>query len=82
MVLLMPPPRSSPNPRQARLCGRLRAVAELVIALNPDEDSRLPYLMRLPQPGVTCCFGLRGRGRGSRRCTATPSASTSGPPMR
>src|SRR4029077_3277566 len=31
-----------------RACGgKLRAV-ELLIAVNPDPDSRLPYLMRLP----------------------------------
>jgi hypothetical protein len=24
---------------------------ELLIAVNPDGDSRLPYLLRIPQPG-------------------------------
>jgi hypothetical protein len=41
-------------------CGRLGAVAELVIALNPDEDSRLPYLLRLPQPGGDLLFRTSG----------------------
>jgi hypothetical protein len=35
-------------------------VAELVIALNPDEDSRLPYLLRLPQPGGDLVFRTSG----------------------
>jgi hypothetical protein len=39
---------------------RLRAVAELVIALNPDEESRLPYLLRLPQPGGDLLFRTSG----------------------
>jgi len=37
-------------PGLARI-GRLGLVAELLIAVNPDEDSRLPYLLRIPQPG-------------------------------
>lgn len=36
------------------------AVAELVIALNPDENSRLPYLLRLPQPGGDLLFRTSG----------------------
>lgn len=40
--------------------GRLGAVAELVIALNPDENSRLPYLLRLPQPGGDLVFRTSG----------------------
>jgi hypothetical protein len=35
-------------------------VAELVIALNPDEDSRLPYLLRIPQPGGDLLFRTSG----------------------
>ena len=35
-------------------------MAELVIALNPDEDSRLPYLLRLPQPGGDLVFRTSG----------------------
>jgi len=35
-------------------------VAELVIALNPDEDSRLPYLLRVPQPGGDLLFRTSG----------------------
>ena len=37
-----------------------RGVAELVIALNPDEDSRLPYLLRIPQPGGDLLFRTSG----------------------
>lgn len=32
----------------------------MVIALNPDEDSRLPYLLRLPQPGGDLLFRTSG----------------------
>lgn len=35
-------------------------MAEMVIALNPDEDSRLPYLLRLPQPGGDLLFRTSG----------------------
>jgi len=35
-------------------------VAELLIAVNPDEDSRLPYLLRVPQPGVDLLFRTSG----------------------
>ncbi|MGV0800579.1 ERCC4 domain-containing protein, partial [Mycolicibacterium elephantis] len=35
-------------------------MAELVIALNPDENSRLPYLLRLPQPGGDLLFRTSG----------------------
>jgi hypothetical protein len=35
-------------------------VAELVIAVNPDEDSRLPYLLRIPQPGGDLLFRTSG----------------------
>jgi len=35
-------------------------VAELVIAVNPDEDSRLPYLLRVPQPGGDLLFRTSG----------------------
>jgi hypothetical protein len=35
-------------------------VAELLIALNPDEDSRLPYLLRIPQPGGDLLFRTSG----------------------
>jgi hypothetical protein len=31
-------------------------VAELLIALNPDEESRLGYLLRIPQPGGDLVF--------------------------
>lgn len=40
--------------------GQTRGVAELVIALNPDENSRLPYLLRLPQPGGDLLFRTSG----------------------
>jgi hypothetical protein len=40
--------------------GRLGLVAELLIALNPDEDSRLPYLLRIPQPGGDLLFRTSG----------------------
>ncbi|QFS89918.1 hypothetical protein FIV07_04115 [Mycobacterium sp. THAF192] len=36
------------------------AVAELLIALNPDEDSRLPYLLRVPLPGGDLVFRTSG----------------------
>jgi hypothetical protein len=35
-------------------------VAELLIAVNPDEDSRLPYLLRVPQPGGDLLFRTAG----------------------
>ncbi|MGV0872062.1 ERCC4 domain-containing protein [Mycolicibacterium sp. XJ879] len=35
-------------------------MAELVIARNPDENSRLPYLLRLPQPGGDLVFRTSG----------------------
>jgi len=40
--------------------GRLELVAELLIAVNPDEDSRLPYLLRIPQPGGDLLFRTSG----------------------
>jgi ERCC4 domain len=35
-------------------------VAELLIAVNPDEDSRLPYLLRVAQPGGDLLFRTSG----------------------
>ncbi len=35
-------------------------MAELLIAVNPDEDSRLPYLLRIPQPGGDLLFRTAG----------------------
>jgi hypothetical protein len=35
-------------------------MAELLIAVNPDEDSRLPYLLRIPQPGTDLLFRTSG----------------------
>ncbi|BBY44125.1 hypothetical protein A5765_02195 [Mycolicibacterium celeriflavum] len=35
-------------------------MAELLIAANPQEDSRLPYLLRLPQPGGDLLFRTSG----------------------
>ena len=55
---------------------------ELLIAVNPDEDSRLPYLLRVPLAGGDLVFRTSGNGRAPRRSTATRSRSTSGPPMR
>lgn len=40
--------------------GELGHVAELLIAANPQEDSRLPYLLRLPQPGGDLLFRTSG----------------------
>lgn len=40
--------------------GQNRVVAEMVIALNPDEGSRLPYLLRIPQPGGDLLFRTSG----------------------
>jgi ERCC4 domain len=40
--------------------GRLGLMAELLIAVNPDEDSRLPYLLRIPQPGGDLLFRTSG----------------------
>jgi hypothetical protein len=47
--------------------GRLRPrirdhefVQELLIAVNPDEDSRLPLLLRIPQPGGDLLFRTSG----------------------
>ena len=40
--------------------GRLELVAELLIAVNPDQDSRLPYLLRIPQPGGDLLFRTSG----------------------
>ena len=40
--------------------GRLRAVAELLIAVNPDEDSRLPLLLRVPLAGGDLLFRTSG----------------------
>jgi hypothetical protein len=46
-------------PDHARI-GRLGFMAELLIAVNPDEDSRLPYLLRIPQPGGDLLFRTAG----------------------
>jgi hypothetical protein len=35
-------------------------VQELLIAVNPDEDSRLPLLLRIPQPGGDLLFRTSG----------------------
>lgn len=35
-------------------------MAELLIAANPDPDSKLPYLLRLPQPGADLLFRTSG----------------------
>lgn len=35
-------------------------MAELLIAVNPQQDSRLPYLLRLPQPGGDLLFRTSG----------------------
>ncbi|WP_375481333.1 ERCC4 domain-containing protein [uncultured Mycobacterium sp.] len=35
-------------------------MAELLIAVNPNEDSRLPYLLRIPQPGGDLLFRTSG----------------------
>jgi ERCC4-type nuclease len=35
-------------------------MAELLIAVNPDEDSRLPYLLRIPQTGGDLLFRTAG----------------------
>ncbi|WP_343602052.1 ERCC4 domain-containing protein [Mycobacterium sp.] len=35
-------------------------MVELLIAVNPDEDSRLPYLLRIPQPGGDLLFRTSG----------------------
>lgn len=35
-------------------------MAELLIAANPDPDSKLPYLLRLPQPGGDLVFRTSG----------------------
>jgi hypothetical protein len=35
-------------------------VVELLIAVNPDADSRLPYLLRIPQPGGDLLFRTSG----------------------
>jgi hypothetical protein len=40
--------------------GRLGGMAELLIAANPDEGSRLPYLLRIPQPGADLLFRTAG----------------------
>jgi hypothetical protein len=40
--------------------GTLESVAELLIAVNPDSDSRLPYLLRVPQPGADLLFRTSG----------------------
>ena len=35
-------------------------MAELLIAVNPDADSTLPYLLRIPQPGADLVFRTSG----------------------
>lgn len=40
--------------------GTLEHVAELLIAANPQQDSRLPYLLRIPQPGGDLLFRTSG----------------------
>lgn len=40
--------------------GRLGRVPELLIAANPQQDSRLPYLLRLPQPDGDLLFRTSG----------------------
>jgi len=42
------------------LVGRHYGVVELLIALNPDEDSRLPYLLRIPLAGGDLVFRTSG----------------------
>lgn len=40
--------------------GRLGGVAQLLVAVNPDEDSRLPFLLRIPQPSGDLLFRTSG----------------------
>jgi len=40
--------------------GKIGLVAELLIAVNPDADSRLPFLLRVPQPGTDLLFRTSG----------------------
>ena len=40
--------------------SRLMLMAELLIAINPDEDSRLPYLLRVPLAGGDLVFRTSG----------------------
>jgi hypothetical protein len=47
-------------PGLARGAADSGLVAELLIAVNPDEDSRLPYLLRVPQPGGDLLFRTSG----------------------
>lgn len=56
---------SDPDFRSTGLSGQTRPV-ELLIARNPDPDSTLPYLLRLPiarirpcAPGTTALMGRR-----------------------
>jgi hypothetical protein len=35
-------------------------VADLLIAVNPQQDSRLPYLLRVPEPGGDLLFRTSG----------------------
>jgi hypothetical protein len=42
------------------LAGRLGLVVELLIAVNPDADSQLPFLLRIPQPGSDLLFRTSG----------------------
>ena len=59
--------------------GQQRVVmGELLIAVNPDPDSRLPYLLRLPL-GNGMVFRTSGPGRARRRCIATRSSLGDGP---
>ena len=55
----MPTRMAAAGPSRVR-SGRLELVAELLIAVNPDEDSRLPYLLRIPQPGGDLLFRTSG----------------------
>jgi hypothetical protein len=46
--------------RLRRASGRLVFMAESLVAVNPDVDSRLPYLLRVPQPGRDLLFRTSG----------------------
>ena len=65
---------------RARAGGKLRAV-ELLIAVNPDPDSRLPYLMRLPL-GDGMVFRTSGTWPRTKALYCYPASVEEWPPTR
>lgn len=65
--------------REAQSTAR-RVMDELLVAVNPDPDSRLPCLLWVVPLGSGLVSAPRAPGHAPRRCTATRLTPTTGPP--